>query len=283
MGKIGLGCAAVLVVVLVVVGISLAGTYNRLVTLGQEVDKQWSQVENVSTSAGPTSSRTWWRRFAGRPSSRRKPWKRSSRLARPSVGRRSARDGSDGPGQLAQFSRPSGTGRRLHRLLVVVERYRSSRQRELPGSSGAARGNGEPDRGRTEGLQRIGTGLQHDPQEVPDEPDGGDARLQGEAILPPAPGSDRARRSSSISAMRHPAAAAPRRRRRRAAGGAASRARAGATVLVFSFTARELGRQGGRDPGPPTYVTDRAGVLGGRGAELSRSSRSSSGRPRTSS
>src|SRR5713101_2095491 len=46
MGKIGLGCVAILVILVLVVGISLAGTYNRLVTLGQETDKQWSQVEN---------------------------------------------------------------------------------------------------------------------------------------------------------------------------------------------------------------------------------------------
>src|SRR4029077_8923439 len=46
MGKLGLGCLAVLIVVVLIVGISFAGTYNKLVTLGQEVDKQWSQVEN---------------------------------------------------------------------------------------------------------------------------------------------------------------------------------------------------------------------------------------------
>jgi hypothetical protein len=47
MGKLGLGCVALIVVLAVIVGISMAGTYNRLVTLGQEVDKQWGQVENV--------------------------------------------------------------------------------------------------------------------------------------------------------------------------------------------------------------------------------------------
>src|SRR5215471_14210956 len=46
MGKIGLGCLALVVILILIVGISMAGTYNRLVTLGQEVDKQWSQVEN---------------------------------------------------------------------------------------------------------------------------------------------------------------------------------------------------------------------------------------------
>ena len=46
MGKLGLGCLAVLIVVVLIVGISFAGTYNRLVTLGQDVDTKWAQVEN---------------------------------------------------------------------------------------------------------------------------------------------------------------------------------------------------------------------------------------------
>jgi LemA protein len=47
MGKIALGCLAVLVVVAVVVGLAGIGVYNRLVTLSQAVDAQWAQVENV--------------------------------------------------------------------------------------------------------------------------------------------------------------------------------------------------------------------------------------------
>ena len=46
MGKIGLGCLALLVLLIVIIGISVASTNNRLVTLSQEVDKQWAQVEN---------------------------------------------------------------------------------------------------------------------------------------------------------------------------------------------------------------------------------------------
>jgi len=46
MGKLALGCVAILVVLAVIVGISFAGTYNRLVTLGQDVDRSWSEVEN---------------------------------------------------------------------------------------------------------------------------------------------------------------------------------------------------------------------------------------------
>ncbi len=36
-----------LVVILVIVGLSVAGTYNRLVTLDQAVQSQWAQVESV--------------------------------------------------------------------------------------------------------------------------------------------------------------------------------------------------------------------------------------------
>src|SRR4029434_838907 len=46
MSKLALGCVAILVLLAVIVGISFAGTYNRLVTLGQDVDRSWSEVEN---------------------------------------------------------------------------------------------------------------------------------------------------------------------------------------------------------------------------------------------
>ncbi|HTY43379.1 MAG TPA: LemA family protein [Thermoanaerobaculia bacterium] len=46
MGKLALGCLGILVIVVVIAGLSFAGTYNKLVTLGQDVDKQWSEVEN---------------------------------------------------------------------------------------------------------------------------------------------------------------------------------------------------------------------------------------------
>ncbi len=42
-----LGCLGILVVGVLVVGLSLAGVYNRLVRLDQAVQAQWGQVENV--------------------------------------------------------------------------------------------------------------------------------------------------------------------------------------------------------------------------------------------
>jgi LemA protein len=47
MGKIGLGCVAVLLIVAVLVGFMVMGTYNSLVGLRNAVDQQWGQVENV--------------------------------------------------------------------------------------------------------------------------------------------------------------------------------------------------------------------------------------------
>jgi len=42
-----LGCLGVLVIGLIIVVLSVAGTYNSLVTLDQSVRSQWAQVENV--------------------------------------------------------------------------------------------------------------------------------------------------------------------------------------------------------------------------------------------
>lgn len=47
MGKVALGCLAVVVVVALVGGLWVAGINNNLVGLAQGVDAQWAQVENV--------------------------------------------------------------------------------------------------------------------------------------------------------------------------------------------------------------------------------------------
>src|SRR5262249_19876368 len=124
MGKIGLGCLAVLVIVLLIVGISFAGTYNRLVTLGQEADKQWSQAENqyqrradlvpnlVATVQGAAQFE--------------KSTLENVVQARASVGRAQINStaGPAGPAQLAQYEQAQAAlGAALQRLLVVVERY----------------------------------------------------------------------------------------------------------------------------------------------------------------
>jgi LemA protein len=124
MGKLGLGCVALLVVLAVIVGVSMAGTYNRLISLGQEVDKQWGNVENayqrradlvpnlVTTVQGAANFE--------------KSTLEAVVNARASVGRAqiNAPTAPTDPEALARFEAAQGQlGAALQRLLVVVERY----------------------------------------------------------------------------------------------------------------------------------------------------------------
>jgi LemA protein len=45
--KIGIGCAGLLLVFVVIVGVSFSGTYNSLVQLDQATQAQWAQVQNA--------------------------------------------------------------------------------------------------------------------------------------------------------------------------------------------------------------------------------------------
>ncbi|MGH9444085.1 MAG: LemA family protein [Thermoanaerobaculia bacterium] len=47
MGKLGLGCAAIVLLLIVIIGLSFAGTYNTLNRKNQAVNAQWAQVQNV--------------------------------------------------------------------------------------------------------------------------------------------------------------------------------------------------------------------------------------------
>jgi LemA protein len=124
MGKLGLGCLAILVAIVVIVGISFASTNNRLVTLGQEVDKQWAEVENqyqrradlvpnlVSTVQGAASFE--------------KETLTAVTQARASVGRATITPGKApaDPETLARYQAAQDQlGSALQRLLVVSERY----------------------------------------------------------------------------------------------------------------------------------------------------------------
>ena len=127
MNKIAIGCGAVLaglLLIAVIGGIALAGSYNRLVGLQQGVDSQWAQVQNVyqrradlipylvSTVAGAAN------------------FEKSTLIAvtqaRASVGQVKL-DPSKAPtdaAQLEQFQAAQGRlSNALSRLLVVVERY----------------------------------------------------------------------------------------------------------------------------------------------------------------
>ena len=124
MGKLGLGCIGILVVLVVILAISFAGTYNRLVTLGQDVDKSWAEVENqyqrradlvpnlVSTVQGAANFE--------------KETLTAVTEARASVGRATVTPGQapTDPAALAKFQAAQDQlGSALQRLLVVSERY----------------------------------------------------------------------------------------------------------------------------------------------------------------
>src|SRR4051812_27493697 len=50
MNKFAIGCGGILVILLffvVIIGLAIAGSYNRLVKLQQGVDQSWAQVQNV--------------------------------------------------------------------------------------------------------------------------------------------------------------------------------------------------------------------------------------------
>lgn len=124
MGKVGLGCLVILVVLVIIVGLSFAGTYNRLVGLGQEVDKSWAEVENqyqrradlvpnlVATVQGAANFE--------------KETLTAVTEARASVGRATVQAGKapTDPAALAQYEAAQNQlGSALQRLLVVSERY----------------------------------------------------------------------------------------------------------------------------------------------------------------
>ena len=124
MGKLALGCLGILVIVVLIAGISFAGTYNKLVTLGVDVDKSWSEVENqyqrrsdlipnlVQTVQGAANFE--------------KETLTAVTEARASVGRATITPGK-APADAESLARyqqaQDSLGSALQRLLVVSERY----------------------------------------------------------------------------------------------------------------------------------------------------------------
>lgn len=126
MKKLGIGCGVIAVlglIVLVIVMIA-GGSYNRLVRLSQQVDKQWAQVQNVyqrradlipnlvSTVSGAANFE--------------KSTLTEITAARASVGQVKVDPNSApaDPAKLAEFEKAQGQlSSALSRLLVVVERY----------------------------------------------------------------------------------------------------------------------------------------------------------------
>jgi len=117
-----LGCLGVLVLGVLVVGGMVLGTYNNLVSLGQAVDAQWSQVENqyqrradlipnlVSTVQGAADFE--------------KSTLEQVVRARASVGQVNVGNLPNDPAAFARFQQAQDAlSSALSRLMVVVERY----------------------------------------------------------------------------------------------------------------------------------------------------------------
>jgi len=124
MKKVALGCGGILVLLVLVVLMGGCGSYNRLVTLSQDTDAKWAQVQNQ-----------YQRRFDLIPNlvntvSGAANFEKSTltdiTTARASVGQVNINrnQAPTDPAKLQEFDRAQGQlSSALSRLLVVVERY----------------------------------------------------------------------------------------------------------------------------------------------------------------
>ena len=121
MAKIFLGCGVAALLVLLVAGLVVGGTYNRLVGLSEAVDSAWAQVENVYQRRAdliPNLVAT----VKGAADFEQETLTQVVE-ARAKVGQVSLNEAPDA-GQLAEFeAAQSQLSSALSRLLVVVERY----------------------------------------------------------------------------------------------------------------------------------------------------------------
>ena len=117
-----LGCLGVIVVGAIIVGLSIAGTYNSLVKLDQGVRSQWGQVENVYQRRAdlvPNLVET----VKGAADFEKETFTAVTE-ARARVGQMQLSADNLTPENLARFQEAQqGLGSALSRLLVVVEKY----------------------------------------------------------------------------------------------------------------------------------------------------------------
>jgi len=127
MNKFAIGCGVVLVIILfvaLIIGLSFGSTYNRLVTLDQDVNKKWGDVQSVYQRRAdliPNLVNT----VSGAANFEKSTIVEVTN-ARASVGRvqLDSNKAPTDPAQLEQFQAAQGQlSNALSRLLVVVERY----------------------------------------------------------------------------------------------------------------------------------------------------------------
>jgi len=153
------GClvvGGVLVLILVIAGMSLAGSTTTLVAQDQQV-RRLGAVQNVLQRRAACSNLS--RRSRGtRPTRRRssRPCEARGRLAaRP---RRASRQAN------------AALSSALNRLIAIAENYPNLSQREFHPASGELAGTENRIRGREGCVQRRGPGLQHRHQALPHQP-----------------------------------------------------------------------------------------------------------------
>jgi len=119
---IGIGCLGVLVLAVVIIALSVVGTYNSLVRLDQKVQSQWAQVENQYQRRAdlvPNLVET----VKGAAAFEQNTFTAVTE-ARAKVGQVQVNAGQLTPDALAKFqAAQDGLSSALSRLLVVVEKY----------------------------------------------------------------------------------------------------------------------------------------------------------------
>ncbi len=122
-GKIALGCGGLAVLLLVVLGLGVMGSYNGLNSLSQAVDAQWGQVENVYQRRAdlvPNLVETVKGAAAFEKSTFLAVTEARAKVGQVSMGGKAP----DSPAAMANFQKAQdGLGSALSRLLVVVEKY----------------------------------------------------------------------------------------------------------------------------------------------------------------
>jgi LemA protein len=121
--KIALGCGGLLVLFLAIFGLSVMGSYNSLNSLGQGVDAQWAQVENVYQRRAdlvPNLVETVKGAAAFEKETFTAVTEARAKVGQMSLGAAPASN----PAALEQFQKAqAGLGSALSRLMVVVEKY----------------------------------------------------------------------------------------------------------------------------------------------------------------
>lgn len=122
-GKIALGCGGLMVLLLVVLGLGMMGSYNGLNSQSQAVDAQWGQVENVyqrRTDLVPNLVETVKGAAAFEKDTFLAVTEARAKVGQVSMGGKAPAS----PEAMAHFQKAQeGLGSALSRLLVVVEKY----------------------------------------------------------------------------------------------------------------------------------------------------------------